>query len=107
MGMGAMIFRKIPILVELPEVAEKGEPISSKLKKKIKEWNPFKNFSYERLLQKLLSKIRIWALKVDAKTFHWLQKLRQSKKKKFENDNYWEEIKRIKKENNSANLTQQ
>jgi len=99
LGMGAIIFRKIPVLVELPEVLlEKGEPFSLKLKKKIKEFNPFKKFSYELFLQKLISRIRTLTLKTDSQTFNWLQKLKErAKKKKLENDNYWEELKKIKK----------
>jgi len=99
-GMGVIIFRKIPLLVELPAVlSEKGEPFSLKLKKKIKELLPFKNFSYEVFLQKLISKIRILSLKTDSQTFNWLQKLKErTKKEKLENDNYWEKLKKIKKE---------
>ena len=95
-GMGVIIWWKIPLLVELPEVLpKKGEPFSSKLKKKIKKFNPFKKFSYELFLQKLISKIRILTLKADSQTFNWLQKLREEmKKKKLENDNYWEELKK-------------
>ena len=96
-GMGVIVWRKMPVLVELPEVLpEKGEPVSSKLKRKIKEFNPFKKFSYEIFLQKLLSKIRILSLKSENKTGSWLQRLRErSKKKKFEeNDNYWEKLKK-------------
>ena len=99
-GMGAIVWRKIPFLIELPEVLpEKGEPFSSKLKKKIKEFNLFKNFSYGVFLQKLISRIRILTLKIDSQTFNWLQKLREKmRKKKLENDNYWEELKKTKKE---------
>ncbi|MDI6603314.1 MAG: hypothetical protein QME57_04410 [Patescibacteria group bacterium] len=102
LGMGVIIFRKIPVLVNLSEVLpEKGEPFSSKLKKKIKEFNPLKNFSYEVFLQKLIFRIRILTLKTDNQTFNWLQKLRERiKKKKLENDNYWEELKKATKNNN-------
>lgn len=95
--MAIIIWRKIPVLVALPELlSEKGESFSLKLKKKIKELNPLKNFSYEIFLQKLISKIRILTLKTDSQTFNWLQKLREKikKKKNLENDNYWEELKK-------------
>jgi len=99
-GMGVILWRKIPVLINLSEVLpEKEEPFSSKLKKKIKEFGPFKNFSYEVFLQKLISKIRILTLKTDSQTFNWLQKLKERvKDKKLENDNYWDELKKIKKE---------
>lgn len=98
LGMGAIILRKIPVLVGLPEVIKKpsGESFWPKLKRKIKNTPGLKSFSYEIFLQKLLSRIRILTLKTDNKTSSWLQKLREkSKKNKFqENDNYWEEIKK-------------
>ena len=95
-----LVWRKIPLLVELPEtLSGKGEPFNLKLKKKIKEFSFFKNFSYEIFLQKFISKIRILTLKTDNQTFSWLQELREKiKKKKLEEDGYWEEIKKIKKE---------
>lgn len=99
-SMAVIVWRKIPVLVELPEVLiKKGEPFSSRLKKKIREFNPLKKFSYELFLQKLISKIRILTLKTDIQTFNWLQKLKEKmKKKKLDEDNYWEELKKIKKE---------
>lgn len=97
-GMGVILFRKIPVLAELPDVLPQKEEgkLFLKLKEKIKILNPFKKFSFEIFLQKLLSKIRILTLKTENKTFNWLQKLREkSQKKKFkENDNYWEELKK-------------
>jgi len=117
LGIGMIVWRKIPLLVELPEALPmKDESFGLKLKKKIKEFAPFKNFSYETFLQKFISKIRILTLKTDSQTFSWLQKLRErskrknsssspvdwqtqkTKNKKLDEDNYWEEIKKIKKE---------
>ena len=98
LGMGAIMLRKIPVLIELPEVIKKpsGEPFWLKLKRKIKNTPGLKSFSSEVFLQKILSKIRILSLKSDNKTGSWLQRLREkSKKNKFqEDDNYWEEIKK-------------
>jgi len=97
-GLAVILLRKIPVLVELPEIIKKpsGEPFWPKLKRKIKNTPGFKSFSYEVFLQKILSKIRILSLKSENKTGSWLQRLREkSKKNKFqENDNYWEEIKK-------------
>ena len=98
LGMGVIILRKIPVLVNLPEVLPQieKEKLFLRLKTKIKEIPGFKSFSYEIFLQKLLSRIRILSLKSENKTGSWLQRLREkSKKNKFqENDNYWEEIKK-------------
>jgi hypothetical protein len=94
-GLGVIVFRKIPILLTLPAAESREEGLILKLKRKMKELNPFKKFSYEILLQKVLYKIRILTLKADTKTWSWLQKLREkTRKKKLENDNYWEEIKK-------------
>ncbi|MFQ6049662.1 MAG: hypothetical protein ACE5J0_01305 [Candidatus Paceibacterales bacterium] len=103
LGMGVIVSRKIPVLLELPEIAERpeGESLILRLKRRIDKLNPFKNFSYEIFLQKILTKIRILTLKTDNKTFDWLQKLRKRahQKKLRENDNYWEEIKKATKSN--------
>jgi hypothetical protein len=98
-GMGVIVFRKITFLVGLPEIPAAGINWGSnflKLKEKIKILNPFKSFSQEVFLQKILSKIRILSLKSENKTGNWLQRLREkSQKNKFqEDDNYWEEIKK-------------
>ena len=117
LGMGVIAWRKIPLLLELPEdLLREGESFGLKLKKKTGEFPPLKNLSYEIFLQKFISKIRILTLKTDNQTFSWLQKLREKskkksfstrfvdfqkqeiKKKKLEEDNYWEEIKKIKEE---------
>lgn len=96
-GMGIIIYRKAPLLLEPLEIT----PIQFNWKEqlvKIKNLPLLKDFSFEILLQKILSKIRILTLKTDSKTSSWLQRLRErSKKKKLEEreevDNYWEKIK--------------
>lgn len=103
LGIIAFVWRKIPVLVKIPEDSlEKTESLALKLKRKFKESNPFKGFSYEIFLQKLLTKVRILSLKTDNKTFHWIQNLREKAKKKRrgQDDDYWEEVKKIKKEGN-------
>jgi len=99
LGMGVLIFRKIPVLVELPEVSprkKKGKApgFFQRELEKIKKINPFKSFSYEIFLQKILSKIRILSLKTENRTFRWLQKLREKSKKEKENDDYWQKLKK-------------
>ena len=93
--LAAIIFRKIPALVQFPETAASQvdwRGVFSKIK------NPkiFKNFSFEVLLQKILSRVRVLTLKTDNKTSSWLQRLREkSRKKKFsEDDNYWEKVRK-------------
>lgn len=98
-GLGAIIFRKIPLLLELPESA----PFHFNWRNiflKIRNTAPLKGFSGEIFLQKILSKFRVLTLKTENKTSNWLQKLRErAQKKKFiEKDNYWEEIRKSTKE---------
>lgn len=91
-GILYFLFRKIPVLVSLPEIKEKKESSFSLLKRRIKNLNFFKKFSFEKILEKAIFKIRILSLKTDNKTFQWLQNLR--KKEKERKESYWEEIKK-------------
>lgn len=92
---GLIIYRKLPFLLEPPEVlashSDRRNFLSGVRGPKI-----FKGFCFEILLQKILSKARILILKTDNKTFSWLQKLKEkSQKKKFDaNDNYWEKVRK-------------
>jgi len=99
-GAGAIAYRKIPLLVELPDVVEKDRIMNWPLiiKSKIKNIGFVKNFSYEIFLQKILSKFRVLTLKTENKTSNWLQELREryKKKKVLKDDHYWDEIKKSK-----------
>ena len=90
-GMLFIFLKKIPLILsfEFPK-----ESAISKFKRKIKNLNPLKNFSFEIFLQKWIARIRILSLKVDNLTFNWLKKLREKQKKKQQQDDYWEKIKR-------------
>lgn len=97
LGVGFIIFRKIPVLVQAPEIQseEPAENLIPNLLKKIKELRIFKNFSAETFLQKFLARIRILALKIDSRIFNLLKKLREkTQKSKLENDTYWDEVKK-------------
>jgi hypothetical protein len=92
-GMAVIALRKIPILANLPLENGKGfwPALISQLKEKI-----FKDFSFELLLHKLLSKIRILALRTENKISHWLLELRQKKIEKKNNfsEDYWDKLKK-------------
>lgn len=96
-GMGVIVIKKIPALLELPETEIQRIGIFGKLKHKVKNNGTVKTFSSkELLLQKVLSKFRILTLKTDKKTSNLLAKLRQKSienKKKFSED-YWKRIRR-------------
>ena len=97
-GLLIMAFRKIPQLLQLPET---GSLVLDwkKLPGKARGLPFIKNFSLDLLLQKILSRVRILTLKTEHRTSSLLQKLREdSKRKKFgEDNNYWEEIKKLTK----------
>ena len=94
LGILIILLRKIPALVELPEVVgrpQKGN-LGLKLKKKVGSV-----FPKEIILQKTLSRFRILMLKIEKKTDDLLQKLRKkSKEKQKTNDNdkeEWQDLK--------------
>lgn len=96
-GMGIILFRKIPALAELPEnVSCQPREAFPKLFRRIKNLSFFKISFRETLLQRILSRFRVLILKVENKTSAWLQELReQSQKKRAErSDKYWQEIKK-------------
>jgi hypothetical protein len=104
LGMGVILYRKIPQLSDLPETQAEFNLKKNllKLKENIKIFPPFKDFSAEIFLQKLLSKIRVLALKTENKIGNWLQRLREkTKNKKLDDDNYWEELKKSTKNETS------
>lgn len=99
LGIAVILIRKIPILTALPaETKESKEPkegLFISFKNKVASFRLLKSFSFEIFLQKILSKIRVWTLKIENITAHWLLKLRERAKKKreIENDQYWQELK--------------
>ena len=99
-GIAVIVFRKIPVLAEFPEIA--GESLLrnfwQKLKEKIKNLPFLKSFSSEIFIQKILSKIRVLTLKIEHKTGNLLQKLREKSQKKnnLKKDNYWQGLKKPK-----------
>jgi hypothetical protein len=104
-GMALIVWRKIPVLVQLPEsVGKNQESLFLQIKKIITNINFFKKFSWYIFLQKVISKIRILTLKAENKTAQWLKELREKsqKQKNFENKNYWQELKKS-TDNNKEN----
>lgn len=97
-GMGVIVFRKIPVLVELSPQLVKEQGVWKRVRSKIKNRKALESFSTESLLHKTLSGFRVLILKTDSKTSEWLGKLRQRslKKKKEFADDYWEKVKKKK-----------
>lgn len=100
-GLGVIGFRKIPVLVELPEtlIQVDFKTILLKLKAKIITINPFKDFTFENFLHRFLSKTRVLVLKIENNITNYLQKLRENsqQKKIKEKDNYWQKLQKTTK----------
>jgi len=99
-GIGFILFRKVPILLELPQSSFQKEQIISNIKKEIQRGLKIipgsKKFDYELYLQKILSKVRVLTLKTESQTESWLEKLRRRRNGHAHNAAYWEELKKAK-----------
>lgn len=76
---GFILYKKIPVLVELPQNGHHGiskPELVKKIEKKIKEKH-FHFFEKQMLLHKLLSKSKIWILRIEAKLDNWLHGIRE------------------------------
>ena len=88
LGIVFILLKKVPVLVGLPKNGHHGfkkhESIAA-LEKKIKD-TYFHLFSKKMLLHRILSKLRIWALKAERKIdvlLHGIRKEAQELDKKF------------------------
>lgn len=103
-GIMFIAVKKIPALANLPAESHIKEPLLLKIKGKIKNFPGTEIIDYEVYLQKILSKVRVLMLKIEQKTAHWLEQLRQKSRQKIKSrkDKYWEELKKV-KEGKSGN----
>ena len=78
-----LLIKKAPLLIELEEISSKrmGNPFL-KIKEKLLEVSFVKNFSWNTVLQKVLSRTRIIVLKIEGKIGDQLHFLRKSSNKK-------------------------
>lgn len=99
-GMLIILMRKIPVLAELPKSSKTltEESFWRRLVEMIKNIPRLKTFSFEIILQKILSRSRILVLRMESRLAGWLQKLRERNqgKKAGQEDNYWQEVKKTK-----------
>ncbi len=75
-------FKKAPQIIELKEEFVKKENIFLWIKKKIVNASFIKEFSWNNILQKLLSKTRVMILKIETKIGDQLHSLRKNSEKK-------------------------
>lgn len=100
-GLGRIIYTKIPVLSGLSEDSSLEEDsFWIKAQQKFKEKNPLREIDLKEFLMNVLKKVRIFFLKTDDKIFGWTQKLKEdSQKKKIKEDgDYWDKIKNNTKE---------
>ena len=115
-GMGIILFRKIPVLIDLPVVIEEQqEKLFLRIKKRVKGFNFFEILDLKNFLKKFLFKIHSLILKTKNKTSCLLKKsCKKDKSKKDlsfvcteQEDNYWQELKKAKNpENHKSKLKQ-
>jgi len=97
-GMAFILYRKIPVLINLPETSEnlpRASEIIEKSREEIKKISGAGKLNRDLLLQKILSKIRVLTLKTENRTGVWLEKLRK-KRNNQDKDDYWQELKSTK-----------
>lgn len=85
-GISVMLFKKVPLLIELPVAESVGIGLFSKLKKRIKQLKRFSYFSVEAILQKVL-------LQTEKRANFWSTKLKQRAEKRDLSDDYWCKLK--------------
>jgi hypothetical protein len=99
LGIAVFLYRKIPVLVELPEVKNISEPEISKLGEEEMTAERKEELSFHVFLEKVLRRVKILTLKIENKTSNWIEELGHQNKNKNFNDNYWEELKKINRSN--------
>ncbi|MBI2644553.1 MAG: hypothetical protein HYW95_03560 [Candidatus Wildermuthbacteria bacterium] len=100
-GLAFFLKRKVAMLGALPREEEKNLIYYLGKAKGLAQQNYLLKHivSPDLLLQQLLSKVRIWALRLEAKSSIWLERLRkraQGKRTKF-SENYWLQLTQRKK----------
>lgn len=100
LGLFAILVKKIPILASLSVSLQekKKNYFFQQLKVNFGKVSKLKEFFGKKLLLRVLSKLKILALKSEMKIEKYLQQLRKkNKSQEGKKDNYWEELKEIKK----------
>lgn len=98
-SLGYIVGRRVPVLLTFPAKQQEDsmKEILQEVARKIQDSVLFRVVSSPSLLlQKLLSKARIFSLRTENKTSQWLEKLRkrsQEKKALFSED-YWKQLKK-------------
>lgn len=106
-GMAVVVFKKIP---ELKKIEAGSVSIFSStwerwslLKTKLRDWRKrsLELFSWDIIIQKILSQIRIAALRVERRCGEWLSKARERTRREKEREAYWRKLSDLATENSS------
>ena len=95
-GLWVLLSRKIEELIALPEPVGifLKEETKEKIREKAKEVLKERSSSFEKFLQKMLSKTRILSMRTEKKLSDWAMKLRERSQERTKDiDSYWKEIK--------------
>jgi hypothetical protein len=111
-GLVIIVYQKVDLIPETTDSLPDQFNLKNCLNQ-VKESLPFKDFSFESFLQKILSRTRVLLLKIENRISSLLQKLRQKSKAKknldqtdqddsflaktWQDDNYWQKVKKFKK----------
>ena len=106
-GLGVLVLRKIPLLSNLPSKEERPGILKTlfyKWRARALRTGRVKDLSSDALLQKLLLKTRLFALKLENTSSSWLEKVRQRSKEKNAqfSDNYWDQFKKEKRKHQTT-----
>lgn len=101
LGISVIVIRKIPLLREM-EIGETSPDFSfPAIKQRIQQGLTAKAEKFfqldfwDVLLQKIISKIKVLALKVETKCNFLLEKTRERSKRAKEHEKYWEKVGKI------------
>ena len=88
-GIGAILFRKIPALKELPideDIGREGQ--FTNVAERIKQVNPFGFTCFEKFLKKFLLRVRIFSLKTENAVNALLKRIREKQQRKNDFSDY-------------------
>lgn len=101
LGISVIVIRKIPLLREM-EIGETSPDFSfPAIKQRIQQGLTAKAEKFfqldfwDVLLQKVVSKVRVFSLKLETKCSYLLEKTRERSKREKESKKYWEKMTRI------------
>ena len=95
-GISILVLKKIPELRRVEDTSSFSfeSPSFKGVGHRFKAWYEkfLETFSWQAVIQKILSKIRIVALKVERKTGEWLSRSRKKSRKRKEREAYWKKL---------------